>query len=119
MGKSVSFKEILERYGENAKKAMQAAMEAEAEKIVQDMKSRVPVRSGRLRDSIHWKWNRDKTAITIVADAANGKVKYARIVEFSPKINKPFFFPALDAHIEEYHRKLVEALRSEAGKAGK
>lgn len=119
MGKSVSFKEILERYGENAKKAMQDAMEAEAEKIVQDMKSRVPVRSGRLRESIHWKWNRDKTAISIVADAANGKVKYARIVEFSPKINKPFFFPVLDAHIEEYHRKLAETLRSEAGKAGK
>lgn len=119
MGKNVSFKDILERFGEETKKAMQDAMEAEAEKIVQDMKSRVPVKSGRLRDSIHWKWNRDKTAISIVANAANGKVKYARIVEFSPKINKPFFFPALEAHRDEYHSKLVEALKREAGKVGK
>lgn len=119
MGKNVNFKEILERYGEEAKEALQVAMEEEAAKIVQDMKTRVPVRSGRLRDSIHWEWNRAKTEITIVADAVNGKVKYARIVEFSPKINKPFFFPALDAHIEEYHKKLVDTLRKTAGKVGK
>ena len=117
--KAVNLKEILEMYGERAADALRQQMEAEAEAIVQDMKSRAPVKTGKLRDSIHWKWNKNKTVITIMADAANGKgFKYGRIVEFSPKINRPFFYPALDAHKDEYHQKLADTWRNEARKAG-
>ena len=111
---------ILESYGEEAVNAIRAEMEVMAEKIVQDMKARVPVDSGALRDSIHWTWNKKKTAIRIVADAKNKKngVPYARNVEFSPKINKPFFYPALDAHRDEYHEGLVRALKKAVEKGG-
>lgn len=120
MARSLDFKAVIETFGENAADALRQVMETEAEAIVQDMKSRVPVKSGKLRDSIRWKWNRNKTKITIVADAANEKgYKYGRIVEFSPKINKPFFYPVIDAHKEGYKGRLVEALRNEAGKPGK
>ena len=111
---------ILESYGEEAVNAIRAEMEVMAEKIVQDMKARVPVDSGALRDSIHWTWNKKKTAIRIVADAKNKKngVPYARNVEFSPKINKPFFYPDLDAHRDEYHEGLVRALKKAVEKGG-
>lgn len=111
---------ILESYGEEAVNAIREEMEVMAEKIVQDMKARVPVDTGALRDSIHWTWNKKKTAIRIVADAKNKKngVPYARYVEFSPKINRPFFYPALDAHRDEYHEQLVRALKKALEKGG-
>lgn len=117
--KAVNLKDILERYGEAAKEALQKQMEQEAEAIVRDMKSRVPVKTGKLRDSIRWQWNKNKTAITIIADASNNGTKYARIVEFSPRINKPFFFPAIEAHREECKSRMKSTLKKEAGKVGK
>lgn len=118
--KYMDMESILESYGEEAVNAIREEMEVMAEKIVQDMKARVPVDSGALRDSIHWSWNKKKTAIRIVADAKNKKngVPYARYVEFSPKINKPFFYPALDAHRDEYHEQLVRALKKALEKGG-
>lgn len=118
--KYMDMQSILGTYGEGAVNAIRAEMEVMAEKIVQDMKARVPVDSGALRDSIHWSWNKKKTAIRIVADAKNKKngVPYARYVEFSPKINKPFFYPALDAHRDEYHEQLVRALKKALEKGG-
>lgn len=118
--KYMDMESILETYGEGAVNAIRAEMEVMAEKIVEDMKARVPVDSGALRDSIHWSWNKKKTAIRIVADAKNKKngVPYARYVEFSPKINKPFFYPALDAHRDEYHEQLVRALKKALEKGG-
>lgn len=115
--KAVNLKELLEMYGQRTVDALRQQMEAEADAIVRDMQSRAPVKTGKLKGSIHWKWNRNKTAITIIADASNNGVKYGRIVEFSPKINKPFFYPALDAHKDEYKQKLIETLRKEARKA--
>lgn len=118
--KYMDMQSILETYGEGAVNAIRAEMEVMAEKIIEDMKARVPVDSGALRDSIHWSWNKKKTAIRIVADAKNKKngVPYARYVEFSPKINKPFFYPALDAHRDEYHEQLVRALKKALEKGG-
>lgn len=118
--KYMDMQSILETYGEGAVNAIRAEMEVMAEKIVEDMKARVPVDSGALRDSIHWSWNKKKTAIRIVADAKNKKngVPYARYVEFSPKINKPFFYPALDAQRDEYHEQLVRALKKALEKGG-
>lgn len=113
MGKYMNLKEILETYGKEAVEAIREEMERQADLIVADMKARVPIDTGALRDSIHWKWNRNKTAIIIVADAANKKngVPYGRYVEFSPKINEPFFYPALDARKDSYHEALVKALK--------
>lgn len=112
-GRYINFAALEEMYGTEVVEALRQQMEIEADRIVQDMKSRVPVRTGRLRDSIHWRWNKNKTAIEILADAPNPKngVKYGRFVEFSPRINKPFFYPAMDAHRESYREALKAALR--------
>lgn len=112
-GRYLDVKAISEMYGEMVVEALRRQMEIEVEKIIEDMKSRVPVRSGALRDSIHWRWNKNKTAIEILADAAHPRshVKYGRLVEFSPRINKPFFYPAMDAHREEYRESLRRAMQ--------
>lgn len=112
-GRYLDVKAISEMYGEMVVDALRRQMEIEVEKIIEDMKSRVPVRSGALRDSIHWRWNKNKTAIEILADAAHPRshVKYGRLVEFSPRINKPFFYPAMDAHREEYRESLRRAMQ--------
>lgn len=120
-GRYVDFAGLQELYGKQVVEAIRRQMEEEAEAIVQDMKSRVPVRTGALKSSIRWQWNKKKTAIEIVADAANPKnqVKYGRYVEFSPKINKPFFYPAMDAHRNGYHERLMEAMKEAIEKSVK
>ena len=120
-GRYLDFDAVSEMYGDVVVEALRRQMEIEADKIVEDMKSRVPVRSGALRDSIHWRWNKSKTAIEIVADAAHPKshVKYGRLVEFSPKINKPFFYPAMDAHREAYREALKRTIQEAVKGLGK
>ena len=117
-GRYINFAALEEMYGTEVVETLRRQMEIEADRIVQDMKSRVPVRTGRLRDSIHWRWNKNKTAIEILADAPNPKngVKYGRFVEFSPRISKPFFYPAMDAHRESYREALKAALRKAISK---
>ena len=117
-GRYISFAALEEMYGTEVVETLRRQMEIEADRIVQNMKSRVPVRTGRLRDSIRWRWNKNKTAIEILADAPNPKngVKYGRFVEFSPRISKPFFYPAMDAHRESYREALKDALRKAISK---
>lgn len=51
-GRYINFAALEEMYGTEVVEALRRQMEIEADRIVQDMKSRVPVRTGRLRDSI-------------------------------------------------------------------
>jgi hypothetical protein len=113
---SIKFEVILQTWGEGMVDACRKYMEQMADKIVADAKSRCPVDTGRLRDSIHWEWTRDREKIRIVADAKNpvNKVKYGRIVEFDPRINKPFLYPAMDDHKDEYKAGLERVMKEEA-----
>ena len=81
---------------------MQAAKDAlkqGADEVVADAKSRCPVRTGKLRDSIRAEPNREGTSYKIIADADNNGYQYGQIVEFSPKEGfTPFLYPALEAN---------------------
>ena len=44
------------------------------------------------------------------AQAQDG-LYYGKIVEFSPKINKPFLYPAMDAKREVVKKKIIDAVR--------
>ena len=88
---------------------------------VKEMKRRVPVNSGKLRNSIHAERQRaDKDGFVqyrVVVDAQNEKgFKYAKIVEFSPKIQKPYMYPSFDAlrggMKENVIRKIQEAVHA-------
>ena len=74
-------------------------LEKGADKIVTDAKAKCPVKTGNLHDSIHAESKNDGLRYNIVADAkSKSGYYYGRIVEFSPKINKPYLYPAMDAN---------------------
>ena len=107
-----AFQQILQDYGKQVADAAKKALADEAEIIANDAKSRCPVKTGNLKESIHTVPNKSGTRINIVADATdkNG-VPYGRIIEYSPKIQKPFVHPALDAHRDEISGKVADAIK--------
>ena len=103
--------QALREMGENVLTAAKAALAEGADEIVEEAKGRCPVKTGALRDSIHAVSNKNGTAIKITAAATNKGFFYGQIVEFSPKISRPFLYPAFDAKKDEVHQKIVDAIR--------
>ena len=106
-----SLSALLFIFGTNAAKAAKAALKEGADGVVEDAKSRCPVKTGALRDSIHAEVKRNGTYIKVVADAQNDGVYYGKVVEFSPKINKPFRYPAIDAARDSIRDNIARAVR--------
>ena len=115
-----SAEEILKELGENATKAAKSALAEGAELVTQEAKNRCPVYKGNdrrvvkgaLRDSIHAVKLKGGAKYRIVADAvSHDGIFYGKLVEFSPKINKPFMYPAMDARRDEVRNKIIEAVR--------
>ena len=111
---------ILKELGEAAETAAIAALAEGAEMVMKEAKQRCPVYEGEdyrvvkgaLRDSIHAEKQKGGKEYRIVADAqAQDGLYYGKIVEFSPKINKPFLYPAMDAKREAVKKKIVDAVR--------
>ena len=107
----------LRAMGEHVVKAAKAALKEVVDEIVADAKSRCPVKTGRLRDSIKSISNKDGSVYRISANASveskkaeSGRFFYGPVVEFSPKINKPFLYPALDAHTNTVRDKIDAAI---------
>ena len=116
----VSATAILKQLGENATIAAKAALAEGAEIVVAEAKSRCPVYDGKdkrvvkgaLRDSIHAEKKKGGAEFRVVADAqSKDGLYYGTIVEYSPKINKPFLWPALDAKREDIKQRLIDAVR--------
>ena len=111
---------ILKELGTAAENAAIAALAEGAEIVMKEAKERCPVYDGddprvvkgALRDSIHAVKEKGGKEYRIVADAqAQDGLYYGKIVEFSPKINKPFMYPAMDAKREVVKKKIVDAVR--------
>ena len=103
--------------GEKVLAAAKEEVKKGAEIVVADAKSRCPVKTGRLRESIRAVPNKDGSVYWIVADASvespkspTGRFYYGANVEFSPKINKPFMYPALEAHRQEIEDNIDAAI---------
>lgn len=98
--------------GENVLAAAKEALKEGADLVVDDAKTRCPVDTGKLRDSIQANAKRGGAAYTISANAETDKgVAYGQFVEFDPRINKPFLYPALYANSAEVHEKIADAIR--------
>lgn len=70
------------------------------------------VRPGALRDSVKAEPNKDGTIYRISADARDASgFLYGQVVEFSPKVNRPFLYPAMDANRDAVRRAVAEAVR--------
>ena len=115
-----SAEEILRELGENATKAAKSALADGAEIVMQEARNRCPVYKGNdrrvvkgaLRDSIHAVKQKGGAKYKIIADAtSHDGIFYGKLVEFSPKINKPFMYPAMDARRDEVRNKIIDAVR--------
>ena len=124
----VSTRELLNRMGKGAMDAAKRALAEGAEAVKAEAKSRCPVYRGRdkrivpgaLRDSIHCIKRGGGTSWRIVADAqAQDGTPYGKFVEFSPKINQPFLYPALDAERDAIKENIVEAVKAALRREGK
>lgn len=103
--------ENLKELGGNVADAAKRALKNGADIVAADAKRRVPVKTGKLRDSIQVKGNRSGTSYKISADAENKGYKYGKTVEYNPKIDKPFLHPALNAHRQQIREDIKNAAR--------
>ena len=115
-----SAENILKQLGESAEKAAKDALADGVEIVMQEAKTRCPVYKGTdcrvvkgaLRNSIHAVKLKGGAKYKIIADAvSHDGIFYGKLVEFSPKINKPFMYPAIEARRDEVRSKIVEAVR--------
>ena len=107
----------LREVGEHVVEAAKAALKEGVDVLVAEAKSRCPVKTGRLRGSIKAEPNRDGTVYQISANASvastkspTGRFYYGPVVEFSPKINKPFLYPALEQERNLIYDKVNDAI---------
>lgn len=100
----------LRELGELVLTAAKQALKEGADMVVNDAKSRCPVRTGKLRDSIHAEGKEDGAAYEITADAKNqNNVAYGQFVEFSPN-GHPFLYPAFDAQRDAVKNHVKQAI---------
>lgn len=98
--------------GEDVLLAAKLALKDGVDLIIADAKSRCPVRTGKLRGSVKAEDVANGAAYELTADAKNENgVAYGQFVEFSPKINKPFLYPAIDANIGTVKQDIRQAIQ--------
>lgn len=102
----------LREIGEHVVNAAKEALKEGVDEVVADAKSRCPVRTGRLRNSIKATPNRSATSYQISANAqSDDGFYYGQIVEFSPKPEfTPFLYPALDANVGRIYGNIRAAI---------
>ncbi len=99
--------------GEEVLLAAKSALKDGVDLIVADAKSRCPVDTGKLKDSVKAVDLEQGAAYELSANATNAKkIAYGQFVEFSPKINKPFLYPAVDANINYVKNNIKQAVES-------
>lgn len=101
----------LREMGTHVERAAKQALRTGAYKVVADAKSKVPVRTGNLRNSIKAEANRDGSVYRISANAKKNGVAYGQFVEFDPKIKTPFLYPALKENRQQIRENMKEAAR--------
>lgn len=113
-------KQHLTELGEEVLQAAKDALKAGADTIVKDAKTRVPVKTGKLKDSIKAVAKREGTVYEIEANATdkNG-FPYGQIVEFSPKINRPFLYPAFDENYNAVRESIIKAIQAATRKGAR
>ena len=103
---------LLRQRGQKAVEMAAAEVRKQAGIIRDDAKSRCPVDTGKLADSIKVVEYNNGLYCRVSADARNAKgIAYGQFVEFDPRIARPFMYPAFDAHRDEAAEAIKEAVR--------
>lgn len=110
--------ERIRERGEHVLQAGKDALKDGVDIVVTDAKSRCPVDTGKLRDSIRGEESsgfESGVAYDIVADAkSDDGYPYGQIVEFSPRVNKPFLYPAMEANRQRISDMVKTAMQHAA-----
>ena len=119
----------LKELGDHVLQAAKDALKKGADVITNDAKSRCPVYEGHkkngrayfaqdvtpgaLRDSIKAESKRSGTVYQISANAKSrdGYI-YGQIVEFSPRVNRPFLYPAMEANKDGVRQSIIQAIQA-------
>ena len=109
-GASIRNLRELREMGEEVAEAAKVAIAQSAAEIVEDAKNHCPVKTGALRDSIKARKEQGGASYKITS------LYYGRFVELSPKINKPFLFPALDQNRDRIRENIQAAIRRAMGR---
>jgi len=109
LGVSATVRQLRE-LGDHVVQAAKDALQQGAEEIVNDAKSRCPVKLGTLRDSIKSKPNNDGSVYRISASAENNGFDYAPIIEYAP-YGTPFMKPAYEANINRIYNNIRTSIR--------
>ena len=120
----------LKELGDHVLTAAKEALKTCAEEVARDAKSRCPVyeghkkkngqvyhwagaKPGALRDSIQAEPNSKGTVYAISANAkSEDGYLYGQILEFSPRVNRPFLYPALDANRQAVSDMIQDAIKN-------
>lgn len=96
-------------------------LEKGADTIVKDAKGRCPIDTGRLNESIKAEPRKKGLMQKISANATVKQydheekreitVLYGQFVEFDPRINEPFLYPAMDVHNDEIKQNVIKAIQ--------
>lgn len=110
--KQQSISGLLKIYGEKIEKAAMEALQENAEMVVAEAKSRCPVKTGKLQESIHAE-PKGKNKIRIVADAQNDRdgYYYGGWQEYAPD-GKEFLHPALKAVKPKLKQNMIDKIRA-------
>ena len=104
-GRNISSLRQLRELGEVVAEAAKRAIAQSANEVVEDAKSRCPVKTGALKESIKATKQQGGATYKITS------LYYGRFVELSPKINKPFMYPALDGNRDRLRENIRSAIR--------
>ena len=109
----------LREKGEHVLAAAKSALKDGVDLVVSDAKSRCPVRTGKLKNSIKAEDVAQGAIYELSANATNPKgIAYGQFVEFDPRINRPFLYPAVYAHIREMRANIRQAIQNAISHGG-
>ena len=111
--------DLLKEIGDQTVEAAKQETKRQAEIIAADARTRCPVDTGALRDSIKVTQSKDGLICRISANARNSKGKawpdfaYGQVVEFAPpdKGGRPFLYPAFDARKDAAQQAIYDAVQ--------
>ena len=102
----------LRALGEDIVIAAKVELAIGVDAVSQDAKNRVPVLTGKLKESIKYRDIAEGAVYDVLADAKNENgIAYGQFVEFSPKINRPFLYPAIKANKREIKKNIKLAVQ--------
>lgn len=91
--------------------AAKLALRVGASAVAMDAKNLCPVRTGKLKSSITLGETKNGEVYIVSANAQNKKgLNYAFFVEFDPKINSPFLYPAFYKNADSIKANVKKAI---------